>query len=131
MTVRRAIGRKGFTLIEIMIALVVLSIVVIGMSSATGNFLHQVTIDDITVSAIALADDRVETILMDPNYQGLDTAYVATESSFPGLPGITRATVITRVGGSGQSQDHKRIVVTVSGPGLQAPIKRSATVAAP
>ena len=131
MVVPRRSSRAGFTLIEIMIALVILSVVVIGMSSATGTFLHRVTVDDITVSAIALADDRIETILMDPDYRALDTAYVGTESNFPGLAGMTRVTVITRVGGTGQTQDHKRIVVTVSGTGLKAPIKRSATVAAP
>lgn len=131
MTVPSRGPRSGFTLIEIMIALVILAIVVIGMSSMTGNFLHQVTVDDITVSAIALADDRIETILMDPDYPGLDSAYVGTESGFPGLPGLTRVTAISRIGGTGQAQDHKRIVVSVAGTGLRAPVKRSATVAAP
>ena len=124
-------NRKGFTLVEVMMALVILAVVIVGMASATGQFIRQVARSDIEVAAIQMADDRIQTVLMDPNYAAIDTAYAGSETNFPGLNGLTRVTQITRVGGSGQSQDHKRIVVIVNGPGLASPIKRSATVAAP
>jgi len=124
-------GRRGFTLIEIMIALVILALVVLGMATSTGRFMRVVAESDLQVAAIQLADDRIQTVLMDPNFAGLDTAYAGTESNFATLPGFSRSTVITLVGGSGQSTHHKRIVVTVTGPGLPQPVKRSATVAAP
>jgi prepilin-type N-terminal cleavage/methylation domain-containing protein len=128
---RRFAGRHGFTLIEIMIALVILTLVVLGMATSTGRFMRVVAESDLQVAAIQLADDRIQTVLMDPNFAGLDTAYAGTESSFPTLPGFARSTVITLVGGSGQPTYHKRIVVTVTGPGLPQAVKRSATVAAP
>jgi len=123
--------KRGFTLIEIMIALVILALVVLGMATSTGRFIRVVAESDWQVAAIQLADDRIQTVLMDPNYAGLDTTYTATESSFPTLTGFVRTTTISQVGGVGQTTNHKRIVVTVTGPGLSSPVKRSATVAAP
>ena len=123
--------RRGFTLIEIMIALVILALVVLGMATSTGRFMRVVAESDLQVAAIQLADDRIQTVLMNPNFSAIDTAYAGTETNFPTLPGFTRSTVITLVGGSGQPTHHKRIVVTVTGPGLPQAVKRSATVAAP
>lgn len=123
--------KQGFTLIEIMIALVILALVVLGMATSTGRFIRVVAESDLQVAAIQLADDRIQTVLMDPNYGGLDTTYAATESSFPTLTGFVRTTTINQVGGIGQATNHKRIVVTVTGQGLSKPVKRSATVAAP
>lgn len=122
---------RGFTLIEIMIALVILTVVILGLATATATVVHVVTLSDRNAVAIQLADSRVEEIQMNPNYNALDSAYAGTESSFPNHPGYTRETRIVRVGGLGQSQDHKKITVIVNGPGLSQPISRSITVAAP
>jgi prepilin-type N-terminal cleavage/methylation domain-containing protein len=123
--------QRGFTLIEIMIALVLLTIVILGLATATATVIHVVTLSDRNTAAIQLADGRVEEIQMDPNYNGLDSLYAGTESSFPDLPGYTRETRFVRVGGLGQSQDYKKITVTVTGPGLSDPVSRTITVAAP
>lgn len=121
--------QRGFTLIEVLVALVILTVAIMGIASATGQFMHVVATSDRQTAAIQLAEDRIELIQMDPNYGGLDTTYSATESSFPTLPGFTRATTIVRITGSGQ--DHKKITVTVNGPGLRAPVNRTVTRAAP
>lgn len=123
--------RDGFTLVEIMFALVLLMVVVLGMMSSTGRFIHTVAKSDIEVIAQQMADDRIQTVLMDPNYGVIDTVYAGTESVFPGLTGFTRVTQISHVGGGGLPTDHKRLFVVVDGPGLDQPIKRSATIAAP
>ena len=124
-------SQRGFTLIEIMIALVILTFVILGLGTATATALRVVTLSDRATAAIQLADGRIEEIQMDPNYNGLDTLYAGTESSFPDLPGYTRETVIVRVGGLGQTQDYKTVTVKVNGPGLSDPISRTITVAAP
>jgi prepilin-type N-terminal cleavage/methylation domain-containing protein len=123
--------RRGFTLVEVLISVVILGTVVMAIASALAKFMHVVATSDRDAAAIELAEDRVEQIQMDPNYNGMDTLYVATESSFPSLPGFTRATILTRVGGVGQPNDYKKIMVTVNGPGLLQPVKRSFTIAAP
>ena len=96
--------RRGFTLIEVMIALVILVLVVLGMATSTGRFMRVVAESDMQVAAIQLADDRIQTVLMDPNYGGIDTTYVGSESSFPTLTGFVRTTVVTLVGGVGHHE---------------------------
>ena len=91
--------RRGFTLIEVIAALVLLMIVVTGLATVTGRFVRTVSQTELQVAAAQLAQDRIQIIQMDPNYGGLDTAYVGVESSFPTLTGFTRQTQITRVGG--------------------------------
>jgi prepilin-type N-terminal cleavage/methylation domain-containing protein len=123
--------RNGFTLIEVMIALVLLTVAVLGIASATGRFLHVVTDGRVRSAALQLAEDRIQTVMMDPDYGGLDTLYAGVEADFPGLDGYSRQTVVDHIGGSGQTTNHKRIVVSVLAPGLEDPVVRSATVAAP
>jgi prepilin-type N-terminal cleavage/methylation domain-containing protein len=124
-------SRRGFTLIEVLVAVVILGAVVMAIASALAKFMHVVATSDRDSAALELVEDRLQQIQMDPNYNGLDTLYVATESNFPTLAGYTRETTIARVGGLGQANDYKQIRVTVSGPGLVSPIQRSVTIAAP
>jgi prepilin-type N-terminal cleavage/methylation domain-containing protein len=122
---------RGFTLIEIMIALVILTVVILGMATAAAQVVHVVTVTDRNTAAIQLADSRIEEIQLDPDYNGMDTTYVGTETNFPSLAGYIRQTQINHVGGLGQTTDYRKITVTVTGPGLTQPIKRTVTVAAP
>ena len=120
---------RGFTLIEIIVALGILTAVVLGLAAVSVGYISSVTITDRRETALQLADSRIDQIQMDPNYGGLESSYAGTESSFPTLAGVTRTTVITRVTSS--SNDFKRITVTVSGPGITQGLSRTITVAAP
>jgi Tfp pilus assembly protein PilV len=114
-----------------MVAVVVLGAVVMAIASALAKFMHVVATSDRDTAALELAEDRLQQIQMDPNYGGLDTTYQVTENNFPTLTGYTRVTSITHVGGTGQTNDYRKVMVTVNGPGLASPIKRSITIAAP
>jgi prepilin-type N-terminal cleavage/methylation domain-containing protein len=124
-------AKNGFTLVEVMIALVILMVVVVGFMSTSGKLMHTVTVNDRHEAAIRLAYDRIEMVRLDPRYTKLESLYVATETNFPTLPGFTRVTTMALVGGPSQLTDHKKVTVTVSGPGLTSPVKRTTTVAAP
>ena len=124
-------SKRGFTLIEVMMSLAILTTVVLGMATTTSHFMHIVTVGDRNESALQLVDSRVETIQMDPDYINLESNYVGTETNFPTLDGYTRTTEIVLIGGSGQTQNYKKITVTVDGPGLPTPLSRSVTVGAP
>lgn len=124
-------SKQGFTLVEVMIALVILMVVVVGFMSTSSRLMHTVAVNDRQESAIRLAYDRIEMVRLDPRYTKLESLYVATETSFPTLPGFSRVTAMALVGGPGQPTDYKKVTVTVSGPGLLAPVKRTTTVAAP
>jgi prepilin-type N-terminal cleavage/methylation domain-containing protein len=124
-------ARRGFTLVEVMVALVILSVVLVGMASMTGSLLRNTTTSDRVAAAIQLAEHRIEQVQLEPSYARLDSLYAGVESNFPEFPGFTRTTTVVRYGGSGQPYDYRKVTVTVSGPGLPAPVSRTVTVAAP
>ncbi len=123
--------RNGFTLVEVMIALVILSVVIVGMATTTGGLLRNVATGDRVATAIQLAEQRIEQVQLEPSYSRLDTLYAGVESSLPGWPGFTRETRVVRYGGTGQPYDYFKVTVTVSGPGLPARVSRTVAVAAP
>lgn len=124
-------NRRGFTLVEVMVALVILLIVLMGFSMMTANMIHTVATSDRQEAAVQLSHDRLEQVRLAPNYGTLESLYVATETGFPTLPGFTRQTEIVRTGGQGLPTDFKKVTVTVRGPGLLVPVSRTITVAAP
>jgi prepilin-type N-terminal cleavage/methylation domain-containing protein len=121
----------GFTLIEAMLAMVILGIVLVSFSATvtqrlTGNLRQQ----DLKAAAVQLATDRLRTIQLDPVYDKLVTRYVATETGITGYPGYTRQTVMSRVVAS--SNDYTLVTVKVTrSAGLTTPIYRSVAIAAP
>lgn len=123
-------GRKGFTLVEVAIALVLLAIVTMGLMSQSARMVRGVTDDRARTTAAAAADARIALVRQWPTYASLDSAYAGAEANTP-RAGWTRTTQITRIGGLGQPNDFKRVTVTVTGPGLPAPVARTITVAAP
>jgi type IV pilus modification protein PilV len=124
-------NRRGFTLIEVIIAMTILVVIVLAMSSAAGQFVRLTSQSEAQTVASQLAQERLQMIQMDPNYAGLETTYEGTESAVAGATGFSRKTDITRVGGGTATTDFKRITVTVTGPGLTGPVVRTTTVAAP
>jgi len=125
------VTRRGFTLIEVIIAMVILVVGILAMSAAVGQFVRQTSQSEVQTVATQLAQERLQMIQMDPAYGNLETTYAGSESSLPGAAGFARKTVITLVGGAGQTTDFKRITVTVTGPGLRTPVVRTTTMAAP
>ena len=121
---------RGFTLIEVILALSILLVVMMMLASTTGRALHTAATTQSQQTAIQLAMDKIDQVRNDPNYDGLESAYAKTDTTFTGLPGFRRVTSIVRTGGQGQTTDYKRISVVVSGPGI-TPVSRSVTVAAP
>lgn len=121
--------RNGFTLVEVVLSLSILLVVMLGLVTLTGRTIRVSTTSDRDQAAIQLATDRTDLVRSNPDYLALDSLYAGTETSFPTLPGFTRVTQIVRVTSS--RQDYKKITVTVSGPGLSAPVARTVVVAAP
>lgn len=124
--------RNGFTLVEVMFALVIFMVVLMGMAQISAHMTHSVTTSGRQQAAVELAESRVAQIQAEPNYAGLESLYVATETTFPTLAGFTRQTVIVHdTGDATQPHDWKRVTVTVDGPGLVIPVARSIARAAP
>ncbi len=121
--------QEGFTLIEVLIALTILSAIVLMMAAPASKFLSVTAKSQRRVAVTSVADAQIALVRMYPNYDSLVIKYDSTKSNTP-FPGYTRQTRVIRTGAN-TAGDVTRIVVTVTGPGLATPIKRYATIAAP
>jgi prepilin-type N-terminal cleavage/methylation domain-containing protein len=123
----RTVGRRGMTLIEVMIALVILTGALLGMGKFITSFSHATSDGALSSVASDLVLDRLETIKGSSAYAALD-GYATTELAIPGFTGYKRVTQVTRT--LDATEDYKAITVTVSNPGLNAPVKKSTIIAA-
>lgn len=124
---------RGFTLIEMTVALVILAITVLSMASSTGQVMQAASKISANAEALQAAESRLAVIRMDPRYAELDSIYGGTETSMPGLDGFTRVTSVrhtSAVGDPGRVIDYKTITVTVSANGANT-IIRTIIVGAP
>jgi prepilin-type N-terminal cleavage/methylation domain-containing protein len=124
----RGLRRQGFTLVEVLIAVVMLGIVTLALMSTTNRMIRHVSDDRVETVAVAAAEARTAQIRQWPSYTTLDSAFAGTETDTP-LPGWTRTTTMVRI--TSQSNDFRRITVRVTGPGMPAPVSRSISIAAP
>lgn len=120
-------------MVEILMALLLLSFVVLGFQAATGEIIHHAATSDRELVAVQLVEDRLELIRLDPSYEQLEARYEAVEDGLPGFPGLTRTTAVARTQTTLATGllDYLRITVTVEGGGLPEPIARTVVVAAP
>lgn len=124
----------GFTLVEIIIALLILTTAVLGIAASTGKMLAPAATAELEFEALQAVEDRLSLIRLEPRYGDLDSLFAGSETSLPGMPGFTRTTTVTRTQQTltgGKVLDFTTIVVTLDGPGLPAPLYRKLVVAAP
>jgi len=123
-------SRDGFSLVEVVVALTILSVAVLGLSASVMSLTTSAASAELKALALEAADDRIVELRMDPRYASLDTLYSGTETGIV-MTGGTRVTTVTHVQSSDPPLDFKRISVTVTLPHLPAPISRQIVVAAP
>jgi len=126
-------SRSGFTMVEVIIALVILGVGILGLASTAARLTSASSRARQEASAIRAVDDRMSMILMHPDYEALDSLFSGTEDGVPGLSsGSTRTTEVDRIRTeAGDSVDYTRVVVTVNEPRLPEPVSRVSVVAAP
>lgn len=126
--------RNGFTLTEISVAIVILTVAVLGLAASSGSMLSPVNDAESDFLAQQLVDDRLAEVRVDPRYASLDALYGGTESELVGLPGAERVTSLARTRTprpGGRFVDYWTVIVTVSGGPLRQPVFRKLVVAAP
>jgi prepilin-type N-terminal cleavage/methylation domain-containing protein len=122
-------SKRGFTLIEVIVAIAILGGVTLAIGAATAKLVHTTQDDRIATQAAAAAEAQLALVQVWPEYATIDSAFAGTTSNSP-MTGWTRTTTVVRTGGGGQANDYKKVTVSVTGPGLTAPVKRSITIAA-
>lgn len=136
-TARRPIAprahREGFTIVEILMSLVLLSFMVMGFQVATGEIIHYSAQSDRSAVAVQLVEDRLDLILLDTDYEALVARYTETAHTLPEYPELHRTTDMhrTRSALDTGTLDYVTITVTVDGSSLRGPVSRTAVVAAP
>ena len=120
-------SRRGMTLIEVLIALVILTGALLGMGKFITSFSHATSDGALSSVASDLVLDRLETIKGSNSYAAID-GYVATELAIPGFAGYKRVTQVLRT--HNKTQNYKAGTDTVSNPGLNSPVKKSTIIAA-
>ena len=125
----RARSSAGFTLVEVLIALAMLSVVLLAAAASTTKYLGVITRNRMRIQAAAVADAQIAKVRVSPAYDSLTVRFDSTRSGVP-FPGYTRSTRVIR-SGAGSTTDVTKIRVTVSGPELSSPVIRYATIAAP
>jgi prepilin-type N-terminal cleavage/methylation domain-containing protein len=127
-----AVTRRGFTIVEVLVAVTILAGVILGMSEFTRRFTRATT----DASAVGLASDvataQLETVKAWRTYGTLVATYHDVSLVYPSespYRGLTRRTLAVRTGPTATA-DHVTVTVIVSGPGLETPVRRTTIIAA-
>lgn len=123
--------RRGFTLIEVMLAVVLLVIVLTSLARYTGQFLHTVSTSTIRTVAAEVARERISLVDMDPSYTTLAATWAATETGFPSYPRMVRTTTVSRITGTTPPRDYTIVTVRVTEPTMGQAIDVTTVVAQP
>ena len=123
--------RRGFTLIEVMLAVVLLVIVLTSLARYTGQFLHTVSTSTIRTVAAEVARERISLVDMDPSYTTLAATWTATETGFPSYPSMVRTTTVSRITGTTPPRDYTIVTVRVTEPTMGQAIDVTTVVAQP
>ena len=119
-------NRSGFTLIEVLVAMVLLGFAVLGVQAAvTDRFVRDVGHEDHRATAMQLAADRLTEIQNDPQYTGLVGRYDGAEDSVPGFPRYQRSTDVRATTG------HTVVTVSVVTPTLRDTVEQTIAIGAP
>jgi prepilin-type N-terminal cleavage/methylation domain-containing protein len=123
--------RRGFTLIEVMLATVILGVVLLSTGQFTARFIHAVAISQVSTVAAEVATEQIEMITTDPSYPTLSARWAGTTVGFPGYPRMSRQTTVQRITGNAPPRDYTVVTVLVTEPTLLTSIRLTTMVGQP
>ncbi|MEZ4457728.1 MAG: type II secretion system protein [Gemmatimonadales bacterium] len=109
-------NRKGFTLIETLIAVVLLSLAAISLGQFMSKYQNATTKASLLSQMTSAAKERLEQVRADPRYTSLVTLYNKpsdTTTVVPGFPMIRRGTWVTRDQTGAPARDMTTVTVRV------------------
>ena len=118
--------RRGISLLEVMVALVILGTSLLGMGEYGRRFARSNANASMLNNALDLASARVERVKAERNYTSMDTL-IATESAIAGYPSYQRVTAIVLTKNS--QYDYKTVTVTVTHPAMANPVRKTTAIA--
>ena len=124
-------NRRGFSLIEVLFATVILTIVLLSTARFVGQFMHVVTTSTVRTVASEVASEQVEQVSTDPSYLTLSAQWAGATTGFPGYARMARRTVVQRVTGANPTRDYTIVSVQVTEPTMGTPVNMTIVVARP
>jgi prepilin-type N-terminal cleavage/methylation domain-containing protein len=125
-------GSSGFTIVEVIVALVILSVAVLGLSGSAATLATRAADAELRARALHAVQDRIALVQIDPRYGTLEALYGGTETDALGMSGFTLTTTITHVQqATPTALDYKVVSVVLDGPQLGGAIARQIIVGAP
>ena len=110
-------NRKGFTLIEVLIAVVLLSIAVVSLGQFMGKFQNATTKATLLSTMTTIAKERIELVRGDVRYTTLAARYgsgaSADTTGFPGYSMIRRRTFVARDQTGAPARDRTTVTIRV------------------
>lgn len=125
--------KNGMTLIEVLMALVILGVAMLGLGTFVGKFVRGTRENAVLSTASDLVVDRLEIVKGAASYAAVD-AFAGSETLAAPYAGFLRTTQVQRVGGDDDDdsevlEDYKAVTVSVTGPGLTVPVKKTTFIA--
>ncbi len=126
-TMARRAARRGMTLIEVMLAIGILTGSMIGLAEYGRRFAKANTRSTLMTRATDAAVDQLERVKSERNYTTIDS--FAGSVMLTGIyQGFTQTTQVSRTNNA--TRDYKTVTVSVSHPALPAPVKKTTAIAA-
>ena len=125
-------ARAGFTMVEVIVALVILGVAVLGLSASAASLATRAADAELRARALYAVQDRLAQVQMDSRYGSLDSVYAGTENDALGMTDFTLTTVVSHVQQTNPTPlDYKVVSVVLDGPTLGGAVSRQVVVAAP
>ena len=105
--------RPGMTLIEVMVALVILSGSLIAMGNFMGKFAHTQRRAGMHADAVDLASDVMDSVQHDSSYAAIPADFNKTASISRDGATFTRTTLVKQIGGAVTSTVNYYIITTI------------------
>jgi prepilin-type N-terminal cleavage/methylation domain-containing protein len=129
------LSRRGFTVVEILVAVVILGVLAVGVARFSAGFATALTNSSVRVVAAGVALDRMQLIRADPDYVNLVSQYNAgagaDTTGFPNFPRMHRLTYLVRDQSGSPARDRIMITVKVIDPGMPDTVAVTSVIASP
>ena len=126
----RVLRRKGMTLVEVIVAMMLLVGVVLVLGGFSAKFAQASNQAHLVVLANEMAATRLDAVRQQPTYTAVDTL-VQTDTVMADFSAYTVRTQMLRIGGAvTDSVDYKIFTVTVTHPAMKKIVTKTTAVAA-
>lgn len=120
-------ARRGMTLVEVLVALGILAVALVGLTEYIARFARTVNQEVLRATAADLVVSRLESVKGVTRYDSLGVL-AGTETSIPNYPAYHRVTAVVRR--TSTTTDHQVITVFVTHPGMPGDTVRKTTMIA-